>query len=414
MVGRVELPSPAGTRILEIKILPVADGVTLLWHDVTERTHAEQALKRHEERLALRPKARTTGCGSGTCGPRSSTSSSRWRAMIGLPATCERRRPRRLVRSRPSRRHRPAEKGARGASRGPDGSPAARTPHSSRGRHLPAVPVPRRRRREAPGRAARLAGSLTDLTEVAARQRGIRSVAGTLDPLTGLCNRAVFVERLGRRLDVIKARPAGGRFAVAVSRPRSLQGRQRQPRPPRRRRAADRRCRGASSRACGRETRWRGWAATSSRSCSTSSASREQANAIAFRIQDALNAPFSIGGREVFTSASIGIAFGRGRLRQPGRDHARRRHGDVSREVARQGAARAVRRRHARARARPPRPRERPAPRGQDQRLRGALPADRAAGLADVRRVRVPGPVDAQRRSRSRRPPSSRSPRNWG
>jgi diguanylate cyclase (GGDEF)-like protein len=37
----------------------------------------------------------------------------------------------------------------------------------------------------------------------------------------------------------------------------------------------------------------------------------EQANAVAFRIQDALRAPFLIGGREVFTSASIGIAFGR-------------------------------------------------------------------------------------------------------
>src|SRR5262249_42710769 len=36
-----------------------------------------------------------------------------------------------------------------------------------------------------------------------------------------------------------------------------------------------------------------------------------QANAIAFRIQKSLSAPFSIGGREVFTSASIGIAFGR-------------------------------------------------------------------------------------------------------
>jgi predicted signal transduction protein with EAL and GGDEF domain len=35
-----------------------------------------------------------------------------------------------------------------------------------------------------------------------------------------------------------------------------------------------------------------------------------QANAVAFRIQDSLSAPFSIGGREVFTSASIGIAFG--------------------------------------------------------------------------------------------------------
>src|SRR6185295_14244284 len=35
-----------------------------------------------------------------------------------------------------------------------------------------------------------------------------------------------------------------------------------------------------------------------------------QANAIAGRIQDALSAPFSIAGREVFTTASIGIAFG--------------------------------------------------------------------------------------------------------
>ena len=43
----------------------------------------------------------------------------------------------------------------------------------------------------------------------------------------------------------------------------------------------------------------------------------EQANAIAFRIQDALSAPFSIGGREVFTSASIGIAFGRAQYNNP-------------------------------------------------------------------------------------------------
>ena len=40
-------------RILQVKILPVAGGVTLLWHDVTERTRAEHELKRSEERLAL-------------------------------------------------------------------------------------------------------------------------------------------------------------------------------------------------------------------------------------------------------------------------------------------------------------------------------------------------------------------------
>jgi predicted signal transduction protein with EAL and GGDEF domain len=42
-----------------------------------------------------------------------------------------------------------------------------------------------------------------------------------------------------------------------------------------------------------------------------------QANAIAFRIQDALKAPFSIGGGEVFTTASIGIAFGRSPYNNP-------------------------------------------------------------------------------------------------
>ena len=42
-----------------------------------------------------------------------------------------------------------------------------------------------------------------------------------------------------------------------------------------------------------------------------------QANAIAFRIQEALSAPFSIGGREVFTSASIGIACGQAQYNNP-------------------------------------------------------------------------------------------------
>jgi len=43
----------------------------------------------------------------------------------------------------------------------------------------------------------------------------------------------------------------------------------------------------------------------------------QQANAVAFRIQKSLSAPFSIGGREVFTSASIGIAFGLGHYNNP-------------------------------------------------------------------------------------------------
>ena len=43
----------------------------------------------------------------------------------------------------------------------------------------------------------------------------------------------------------------------------------------------------------------------------------QQANAIAFRIQEKLSVPFLIGGREVFTSVSIGIAFGRADYANP-------------------------------------------------------------------------------------------------
>jgi diguanylate cyclase (GGDEF)-like protein len=130
-----------------------------------------------------------------------------------------------------------------------------------------------------------------------------------LDPLTGLCNRAVFVEGLGRRLSEFKQRPSGDKFAVlyldldrfkvvndslghlvgdelliAVS--RRLESCLRQ---------GD-----ALSRLGGDE-----FAILLS-----GLHSEQQANVIAFRVQEALSQPFSIGGREVFTSASIGIAFG--------------------------------------------------------------------------------------------------------
>ena len=42
-LAHLGLPSAAGARILQVRILPVVGGVTLLWHDVTERTRAEHA-----------------------------------------------------------------------------------------------------------------------------------------------------------------------------------------------------------------------------------------------------------------------------------------------------------------------------------------------------------------------------------
>ena len=96
--------------------------------------------------------------------------------------------------------------------------------------------------------------------------------------------------------------------------------------------------------------RSRGWAATSSRFCLNGLTEEEQANAIAFRIQEALE-------HAVFDRWTRGIHVGQHRHRvrpravqQPRRDHARRRQRDVSRESQRQSAPRTVRRRHARAR----------------------------------------------------------------
>ena len=33
----LRLPSATDVRVLQVKILPVVDGVSLLWHDITER-----------------------------------------------------------------------------------------------------------------------------------------------------------------------------------------------------------------------------------------------------------------------------------------------------------------------------------------------------------------------------------------
>ncbi len=164
-------------------------------------------------------------------------------------------------------------------------------------------------------RPARIAGSLTETTERVIVQERLGG-AGFLDPLTGLCNRAVFVEGLGRRLEEFKKRPAGSRFAalyldldrfkVVNDSLGHLVGDELLTAVSRRLEACLRKG-DALARLGGDEFAI----------LLNELGDEEQANAIAFRIQDALNAPFSIGGREVFTSASIGIAFGRSQYNNP-------------------------------------------------------------------------------------------------
>jgi diguanylate cyclase (GGDEF)-like protein/PAS domain S-box-containing protein len=324
-LAHLGLPLATGARILEVKILPVVGGVTLLWHDVTERARAEHALKRSEERLALAAEGANDGLWEWDLGRQEFHFSSRWRAMIGLPA--------------------PAGAG------GPDESSAGRSGEWSIGRpeewidrvhaddivqlqetleaHLSGktdlFQHEHRIRHEdgtyrrflcrgvavrgAGRRSVRIAGSLTDTTERTIAQERLRS-AGFLDPLTGLCNRTVFVEGLGRRLDEVKQRPGGGRFAALyldLDRFKVVNDSLGHP-------VGDELLTAVSRRleSCLRQGDALARLGGDEFAILLNGLDDEQqANAIAFRIQEALSAPFSIGGREVFTSASIGIAFGR-------------------------------------------------------------------------------------------------------
>jgi diguanylate cyclase (GGDEF)-like protein/PAS domain S-box-containing protein len=306
-LAHLGLPSAAGVRILQVKIVPVVGGVTLLWQDVTERTHAEHALKRNEERFTLAAEGANDGLWEWDLRSQEFYFSGRWRAMIGLPAPADIGRPEEWF----DRVHADDIVPLKEALEAHLSAKTDHLQHEHRIRQedgtyrwflCRGVAV-----RGAGRRPVRIAGSLTDTTERAITQERLRS-AGFLDPLTGLCNRAVFVEGLGRRLDEFKQR-RGGRFAVlyldldrfkvvndslghlvgdelliAVS--RRLESCLRQ---------GD-----ALARLGGDEFAI----------FLNGLGDEQQANVIAFRIQEALSAPFSIGGREVFTSASIGIAPG--------------------------------------------------------------------------------------------------------
>ena len=314
-LAHLGLPSTGGARILQVTILPVVGGATLLWRDVTERTRAEEALKRSEERLALAAEGANDGLWEWDLRTQEFYVSSRWRAMIGLPEPDGIGRPEEWMDRVHAEDIGPLKESLEAHLSGK----TDQFQHEHRIRHedgtyrrflCRGVAV-----RGAGRRPARIAGSLTDTTERSAAQERLRT-AGFLDPLTELCNRTVFVEGLGRRLAEFKARRGGSRFAalhldldrfkvvndslghmvgdeLLIAASRRLESCLRQ---------GD-----AIARLGGDEFAI----------LLNGLGDEGQANAIAFRIQESLSAPFSIGGRDVFTSASIGIAFGRAEYTDP-------------------------------------------------------------------------------------------------
>ena len=309
------LPPEAGARILQVTILPVVGGATLLWHDITERTRADHALKRSEERLALAAEGANDGLWEWDLRSQEFYFSGRWRAMVGLSAPAGIGRPEEWM----DRVHAEDIAPLKEAIEAHLSGKTDHFQHEHRIRHEDGT----YRRFLSRGvavrgvgrRSARIAGSLTDTTERASAQERLHS-AGFLDPLTGLCNRAVFVQGLGRRLDEFKERPGGSRFAALyldLDRFKVVNdslGHQ----------VGDELLTAVSRRleSCLRQGDALARLGGDEFAVLLNELGDEmQANVIAFRIQEALSAPFSIGGREVFTSASIGIAFGGAQYNNP-------------------------------------------------------------------------------------------------
>lgn len=305
---QLRLSSTSGV-ILQVKMLPVSDGIALIWQDVTERIRTEQALKRTEERLTLAADGANDGWWEWDLRTQEFYCSARWREILGLTGPAVVARPDEWL----DRVHPDDANALKEALKAHLSGKTPRLQHEHRLRHEDGTFRWFVCRGIAGGsvnrRPSRIAGSLTDTTDRALAQEGFRT-AGFRDPLTGLRSRADFVEGLGRRLEEFKQpHRGGGRFAIlyldldrfkvindslghlvgdelliAVSR----------------RLESCLRAEDALARLGGDEFAI----------LLQTVRDEQQANVIAFQIQEALSKPIIVAGREVFTSASIGICFG--------------------------------------------------------------------------------------------------------
>jgi diguanylate cyclase (GGDEF)-like protein/PAS domain S-box-containing protein len=301
-------PCASGARVLNVTIVPDAQGVMLLWTDVTEQASREQGLRDAAERFALVAAGANDGVWELDESSGSLFVSSRWRELIGLSAG----EPRIAVAEWFDRVH-PDD--VTELKKALDALVTGRVDRISQEHRLRHEDGSYRRvlcrcvaARHGNARASRIAGSITDITESALALAKIEN-AGSRDPLTDLLNRAAFVDRLAKRLEDYQARRSGrfgvlyldlDRFKVVNDSLGHLVGDELLVAVSRRLssvlRPGD-----AIARLGGDEF-----------AVMLQSISDEmQANVVAFRLQEVLQAPVAVGGREVVTTASIGIAMSR-------------------------------------------------------------------------------------------------------
>ncbi len=293
-------------RILQVRIFPFMQGVTVFWHDITKRAEAEDALKQSEERYALAAAGSNDGLWDWDLTRDEIYLSRRWKEMLGMAPQAEFSRPAHWF----ERIHSDDLAHFKAALDAHVRGETAQFEHEHRIRHedgtYRSVLCRGMAVRKTDGHATRIAGSQTDVTERAAIQEQLRRAA-LHDSLTGLPNRALFLELLGQvverskrhpehhfavlfldfdRFKVVNdslGHPIGDQLLVAIT--QRLNG-------------------------CLREgdviARLGGDEFTI---LLNDLGEAGEASVIAQRVHDALRDPFVIRGHEVFTTASIGIAL---------------------------------------------------------------------------------------------------------
>jgi diguanylate cyclase (GGDEF)-like protein/PAS domain S-box-containing protein len=305
--SRLALPASGGVRTLEVKLLPVSGGVTLLWQDVTSQTQAEQSLKQDADRLALAARGAKDGLWEWDLRTHELYVSERWKTMVGLSASASINRAEEWF----ARVHPDDVAPMKDAIKAHIAGETAHLEHEHRIRHEDGTYRWFLCRGMAAGtgrRRLRIAGSVTDVSDHVFEQERLRT-AGFRDPLTGLRNRTDFLEVLGRRLEEFKRRSTGERFAVLfldLDRFKVINDSLGHL-------VGDELLIAVSRRleSCLRQHDFLGRLGGDEFAILlTTIGDESQANVIALRIQEALREPLAVGGRDVFTSASIGIAFG--------------------------------------------------------------------------------------------------------